>query len=224
MLRVENLTVTAGQPLLEGVTFSVGAGEYAVLMGPTGSGKTSLLETLCGLRPRGRGRIEIGGRDVSRAAVAERQIGYVSQAASLFPTMTVRENLSFPGMIRGVRAKQQREQADELAERLAVTHLLGRRAADLSGGEAQRVALGRALASKPILLLLDEPLSALDHAVHAEMVTLLKSVQQATGVTTLHVTHNRVEAQQVADRVFAIEGRCIGECAASPASGSEAAR
>lgn len=206
VIEIENLTTGAGQFRLAGVTFRVATGAYAVLMGATGSGKTTLLEAICGLRDVQSGAIRLGGRDITRWAPSTRRIGYVPQEGAVFPRMTVRENLAFGLRMAGRPRHERRERANELATLLGISPLLDRRATGLSGGEKQRVALGRALATRPAVLILDEPLSALDETTHAQMLTLLKDVRRQTPVTTLHVTHSRHEADSLADTRLVIEG------------------
>ncbi len=211
MIAVENLTVRAGSFALEGVSFALDTGQYGVLMGRTGSGKTTLLEAVCGLKPVQGGRVTLMGRDVTRLRPAERGVGYVPQDRALFPTMTVWEHLAFALEIRKWPADAVAERVGELADLLGIGHLLERRPHGLSGGEAQRVALGRALAAKPQVLLLDEPLSALDDETREEMCALLVSVRRHTGVTTLHITHNASEALRLADRLFRLRDGRIEE-------------
>jgi ABC-type sugar transport system ATPase subunit len=206
MIAVENLSIQAGTFLLEGVSFSIAAGEYAALMGKTGTGKTTLLEALCGLVPIRSGAILLGGGDVTRLRPAERGVGYVPQDRALFPTLTVREHLAFALHVRGWDGPAIAHRVEELSGLLGLTHLLGRKPQGLSGGESQRVALGRALAFRPSILLLDEPLSALDDETRSDMIALLRSVQKLTGVTTLHVTHSLSEARRLADRILVLDG------------------
>ena len=201
MIRVEDLKTFC----LEGVSLEIPGGHYGVLMGKTGSGKTTLLECLCGLRPIDGGSIYLAGEEVTTRKAAKRNIGYVPQDGALFPTMKVRENLSLSLEVRNWSPPKIDERVNELAELLSISHLLDRRPANLSGGEAQRVALGRALAFGPAILLLDEPLSALDDSTRDQMYELLKNVQHATQVTTLHVTHSTREAQRLADCKFVLE-------------------
>ncbi|MBI4578428.1 MAG: ABC transporter ATP-binding protein [Planctomycetes bacterium] len=211
MIAVKDLTIYAGAFALREITFEVPAGRYAVLMGKTGTGKTTLLEALCGLKPVSAGRIELNGRDVTQLKPAERNIGYVPQDAALFPTMTVRQHLAFSLMVRRWSRSAMDRRVGELAELLGISDLLERSPGGLSGGERQRVALGRALACHPPILCLDEPLGALDDDTRQGLYTLLESVQEATGVTTLHVTHHRDEAARLADLILVIENGGVRE-------------
>lgn len=205
MIEVIDLTVRQGAFALDRVSFTVPAGEYAVLMGKSGSGKTTTLEALAGLRPLASGTIRLAGRDVTRFHPAERSVGYVPQDGVLFDTMTVRDNLGFALAIRG---EDPARRVGELAEQLELTHLLDRRPQSLSGGERQRVALGRALAFRPPVLLLDEPLGALDDETRDHLIGHLLRLKDRREATVLHVTHNRSEAGRLADRVFRLnEGR-----------------
>jgi molybdate/tungstate transport system ATP-binding protein len=205
MIAIENLKVTAGSFALERITFHVDAGQHAVLMGKTASGKTTLLEAICGLRRVHQGSIRLLDRDVTHLKAAERGIGYVPQDRALFPAMTVGDNLAFALTVRRWERSRIKTRVAALADLLGLSHLLKRQPRALSGGEAQRVALGRALAFDPRVLLLDEPLSALDDDTRQEMCGLLTAIQRQTNVTILHVTHNRAEAIQVADRLFVLK-------------------
>jgi ABC-type sugar transport system ATPase subunit len=205
MIRLEDVSLRAGAFSVTGVSLEVPTGEYGVLMGQTGSGKTTLLEAICGLRRLHTGRITLAGRDVTRLSAAERGIGYVPQDRALFSTMTVRQQLAFALAIRKWRRADIEERVAELATRLGIQHLLNRGVANLSGGESQRIALGRALAHRPPVLLLDEPLSALDEETRSQMTDLLRSVQRETGVTVLHITHSPAEARRLAQQLFTFE-------------------
>ena len=202
MISIEDLCVSSGQFRIEGINLEVPTGAYGVLMGRTGCGKTTVLEAICGLKRPQRGAIRLMGRDVTRLKAAERGIGYVPQDRSLFQTMTVADNIGFAARIRHWPRDRIRQRVDELAELLGLTDLLTRMPAGLSGGEAQRVALGRALAAAPGMLCLDEPLSNLDYDTRLEMCDLLKTVQRRTGVTTIHVTHDRDQVRLLADTLF----------------------
>lgn len=206
MIVAEDLTIRAGDFVLESLSFAIPAGGYCVLMGRTGAGKTTLLETICGLKTATAGRLWLAGRDATWLGPAERDIGYVPQEGALFPTHTVREHLEFALQIRAWPGAAIAERVRELASLLHLTTLLERYPHQLSGGERQRTALGRALAFRPAILCLDEPLSALDDEVRAEMIGLLRQVREETGVTSLHVTHNRHEADRLADLVLHMEG------------------
>jgi molybdate/tungstate transport system ATP-binding protein len=205
MIRVGQLAVQAGTFRLGGISFEVPDGQYAVLMGKTGAGKTTLLEAICGLKPVAGGSIQLMGVDVTGFKPADRGIGYVPQDRALFQTMTVREHLAFGPVIRRWPRPDIEARVANLATLLGLERLLDRKPAGLSGGEAQRVALGRALAARPGILCLDEPLSALDDDTREEMYALLKSVQKQTGVTTLHVSHHQRDAERLADVVLLLK-------------------
>lgn len=205
MIRLENLSLRAGDFALEGIDLSVPTGGYAVLMGKTGCGKSTILEAVCGLKPVAAGRVFLMDRDVTQLKPAERGIGYVPQDGALFSTLTVRDHLAFALQIRGCGRAEIAERIGPLAEMLGIQHLLLRKPRGLSGGEAQRVSLGRALAFEPEVLCLDEPLSALDHDTRIEMCDLLLSVRRRVNVTVLHVTHDRNEAARLADCLFELE-------------------
>jgi ABC-type sugar transport system ATPase subunit len=205
MIELDNLSVAVGDFRLDGVSFAVPTGEYAVLMGPTGCGKTTLLETIAGLREATAGAIRLDEREVTKLRPGERGIGYVPQDAALFSTMTVREHLAFAPRLRGWTSDRIEGRVHEIANLLAIEPLLDRYPQGLSGGETRRVALGRALAAEPAVLLLDEPLTGLDETTCERMYAVLKDAQRATGVTLLHVTHSRDDARMLADRCFRME-------------------
>lgn len=208
MIELEKVSVRAGGFMISDVSLNVATNEFAVMMGKTGCGKTTLLESVCGLRTVVSGRIQLCGIEVTRLHPADREVGYVPQDLALFPTLTVREHLAFALQVRGETKMSIADRVRELAELLEISSLLDRRPQGLSGGEAQRVALGRALSFRPKILLLDEPMSALDEETRQSMYTLLRTVQRQTGVTALHVTHSRLEAQALADRLFLVsEGK-----------------
>lgn len=211
MIIVERLSVQAGAFTIEDLSLSVESGQYAVLMGRTGCGKTTLLETICGLKRVRSGRILLRNGDVTNLAPADRGVGYVPQDLALFPTHTVREHLAFALDLRRWKADDIGRRVEELTKLLGLDGLLHRTPQGLSGGESQRVALGRALSFRPSVLLLDEPLSALDEETRAGMYELLRSVQRQTGVTTLHVTHSQAEAKALADRLFQFEKGTLRE-------------
>jgi len=210
MIHVEQLHFSVGTFSLADVSLHVRPGEYFVLLGPSGSGKTLLLECLCGLNQINSGQIRIDGVDVTRLEPRRRGIGYLPQDYALFPHKTVRENIRFGLEHRGMEAASVRRRVDELMERVGVTDLADRLPQKLSGGEKQRVALARALAIEPQVLLLDEPVSALDEPTRDSLCRQLKQLQRSTQTTTVHVCHNFVEMLAVADRVAMVRnGRVL---------------
>lgn len=217
MIALRNVSITAGSFGLNDISFRVESGEYAVLMGKSGRGKTTLLEAICGLRVVQSGAVLIRERDVTGLRPGDRQIGYVPQDLALFPTMTVRQHLEFSLHLQRWKPVAVRQRVGELSDMLGIATLLSRGVHGLSGGESQRVALGRALASHPAVLLLDEPLSALDDETRSEMHQVLMRIQAATAVTVLHVTHNQEDARALASRVFLLDSGRISETA--PPSG-----
>jgi molybdate/tungstate transport system ATP-binding protein len=217
MIIVDGLWIEQGSFGLQDVSFSIPSGAYGVLMGPTGSGKTTLLEALCGLRPVLRGRIVLPIGVATGLRPSERGIGYVPQDGVLFPTLTVAEHLAFALHVRRWPQGRIDQRVRELAAMLSLERLLPRLPPGLSGGERQRVALGRALAFRPAVLCLDEPLSALDHALREQLYALLANVRSQTGVTVLHVTHCQDEADRLADiQLHLHEGRVICQRLSSP--------
>jgi len=210
MIELENIFARSGNFMLSNASLRIETGQYGVLMGRTGCGKTTLLETIAGLKPVNSGRIILSGRDVTHIRPAQRGIGYVPQDGALFPTMSIREHLSFALKIRREKQDMIHKRIAKLAELLNIESLLERSPLGLSGGERQRVALGRALSFRPGILLLDEPLSAVDEDTREEMYELLRRVQAETKVTALHVTHNSAEARDLGHRLFFIrDGKII---------------
>jgi ABC-type sugar transport system ATPase subunit len=194
VISVNGLSLRQGTFTLNNVSLTVPTGRYGVLMGKTGCGKTTILEAIAGLRPIRSGSITLDGREVTSLAPGARGVGYVPQDGALFPTMTVRQHLAFALMLRRWSERDMENRVEELADWLGVTPLLDRYPRGLSGGEAQRVALGRALSFRPKVLLLDEPLSSLDEETGDHLMPLLKSVGEDSPVTVLHITHSRREA------------------------------
>jgi ABC-type sugar transport system ATPase subunit len=209
MIEISGVTVEAGRFSLRQISFSVPSGRYGVLMGKTGCGKTTLLEAIIGLRRATAGSIRLNGREVARLKPALRGIGYVPQDGALFSTMTVRDHLAFALEIRHHAAREVNARVDEMADLLGIRPLLPRKPQGLSGGERQRVALGRALSFRPDVLLLDEPLSAVDEDTRKDMYDLLRRVQRETGVTALHVTHSMQEAEELADCIFELKDGAV---------------
>jgi molybdate/tungstate transport system ATP-binding protein len=202
MIELSHVSWNAGEFFLEGVSCVIPKDAYTVIMGPTGCGKTTVLELICGLRRPTAGRIYVDGGDVTDVPPGKRGIGYVPQDGALFPTMSVRDQIGFALKIRRGSPEEIARTVDRLAEELGISHLLDRKPPGLSGGEKQRVALGRALALNPQVLLLDEPLSALDEDMRDDMVDLLKRTRREHSLTALHITHSSREAEQLADHVF----------------------
>jgi putative spermidine/putrescine transport system ATP-binding protein len=201
-VRLENLqrrygTVTA----LDGLTLTLGPGELVALLGPSGCGKTTALRLVAGLEEADGGRVVIGGKDVTPLPVNRRNAGMVFQAYSLFPHMVAWENVAFGLQMRKVGAAERRRRALEMLDLVGLARYANRYANQLSGGQQQRVALARALAIQPQVLLLDEPLSALDAKVRSRLRDEIRRVQLEVGITTLFVTHDQEEALAIADRV-----------------------
>jgi len=201
VIRIEGLCFVIGNFALRHVTLHIRPGEYFVLLGKPGSGKTLLLECLTGLRRIAGGTITLAGRRVDHLEPAERGIGYVPQDYALFTTKTVRQNIEFGLRVRGFSLAQRQARVLELADLLGIHSLLDRPIHGLSGGERQRVALARALAVRPRILLLDEPVSALDDETRDGILAELRRIQRETGTTTLHICHDLDEMRAVADRV-----------------------
>lgn len=216
MIEADRLTVASGDFCLSEVSFQIGAGQYAVVRGPSGAGKTTLLETLCGLRPVASGQVRLNGVDVTDWPPGERGIGYVPQDVALFTTMSVRENLEYGLRVRGARRHEIDCRVEEVAALLSIDSLLDRGTQGLSGGEARRVAIGRAIAFRPPVLLLDEPLSGLDEAAREEVSTTLEAIRDDEAAL-LHVTHDDREVTRLATHVLSIrDGRLEAAAAASP--------
>ncbi len=193
---------------LDGVSLEVSQGEFFALLGPSGSGKTTCLRLVAGFDRPTRGKVLLDGEDVTAVPPFDRSVNTVFQDYALFPHMTVVDNVAYGPKVRGVAAAARRKQALEVLELVRLEALAGRSPAQLSGGQKQRVALARALVNHPKVLLLDEPLGALDLRLREEMQTELKSLQQRLGITFLYVTHDQGEALSMADRIAVFrEGR-----------------
>ena len=201
-IKVEGLTKKYGKvEVLNNVSFVAGDGELAVLLGPSGCGKTTLLRCVAGLESVDKGEIYIGDEMVNPLPPRERDLSMVFQGFSLFPTMDVRENIAFPLRVRGVATRTADERVNEVAKLLGIEQLLDKSPKEISGGEQQRVAIGRAIARKPNAFLMDEPLSSLDAPLRAQLRSELKRLQREIGITTLYVTHDQAEALALADKI-----------------------
>ncbi len=204
MLKVENLSKNMGEFKLNDVSFEAREGEYLVLLGASGVGKSVLLETIAGISLPDAGSVQLGGRDITYEKIQKRDIGIVFQNGALFPHLTVAENVSYGLKCRGEKSAEIKRIIEGLAEELGFSSLLGRNPVTLSGGESQRVALARALAVSPRCLLLDEPLSSLDSRARSEIRALLRRLKRRN-ITIIHVTHDYEEALSLADRVGIME-------------------
>lgn len=207
-LDVHKVCLIAGEFKVKNICFQVNDADYHVLMGPTGSGKSLLLSSICGLIKVNSGEISLGGNDITWLEPRFRNIGYVPQHSALFPNINVLKNIEFPLKVRGISIDSQLK--DKLIKSLQIEYLLNRSTVNLSGGERQKVALARALVSDPDLLILDEPVSALDEPTRRETCNLLKRVQQEFKTTTIHVCHSVDEAKIVANSIGVMaEGELI---------------
>lgn len=192
---------------LDDVTMTIPDGSFVVLLGPTGAGKTTTLRMVSGLDKPESGRISIGGRDMDGLAPAQRDVAMVFQQYSLYPHLTVRQNLEFPlkSPILKTPADEMKRQVSEVAEVLQISHKLDNKATDLSGGEMQRVSIGRALVRNPSVFLMDEPLSSLDAKLRSDLRIELKSIQANSGATLLYVTHDQIEAMTMATHIGVLD-------------------
>jgi multiple sugar transport system ATP-binding protein len=197
---------------LDGVSMTIPDGSFVVLLGPTGAGKTTTLRMVAGLDRPDAGALSIGGRDVAGLTPAQRDVAMVFQQYSLYPHLTVRQNLEFPLKSPILRTKQPQidRKVAEVAEILQISHKLDNKATALSGGEMQRVSIGRALVRDPSVYLMDEPLSSLDAKLRSDLRIELKSIQANSGATLLYVTHDQVEAMTMATHVGVLDrGRLV---------------
>jgi iron(III) transport system ATP-binding protein len=205
-LETRNVTKMYGQfTALSDISIGIKQGEFVSVLGPSGCGKTTLLRVIAGLEEQNSGSVWIGGRDVSREPVANRKLGIVFQSYALFPNINIIGNVQYGLNRRQFSAAQREARAMEMLELVGIQEQARKYPAQLSGGQQQRVALARALAPSPSLLLLDEPLSALDARVRVHLRTEIRRIQETLGITTLMVTHDQEEALTMADRVVVID-------------------
>ncbi|MES1150950.1 MAG: ABC transporter ATP-binding protein [Dongia sp.] len=197
---------------VDDVSLTIADGEFVVLLGPTGAGKTTTLRLVAGLEPVDGGKVQIGGRDVSGDAPAMRDVAFVFQQYSLYPHLSVYDNMAFPlrSPTRRVPEDEIKRAITEVARMLHIDHKLQNKATRLSGGEMQRVAIGRALVRRPSIYLMDEPLSSLDAKLRQELRLELKRIQRDLGATVLYVTHDQIEAMTMASRIGVLKaGRLV---------------
>ena len=204
---LENLVKTfgAGVTAVAGVSLDIQDGEFMIFVGPSGCGKTTTLNMICGLEQPTSGNVIIGDRVVTDLEPGERHLGMVFQNLALFPHMSVFENIAFGLRVRRVPSTDLNERVNRVAETFQITYLLGKKPAQCSGGEAQRVALARTTISNPDVLLLDEPLSSLDAKLRVEMRTELKRLHEQLRSTFVYVTHDQAEAMTMADRIAVMQ-------------------
>ena len=210
-VRLEGVSKRFGRTIaVEGIDLTVEDGGFVVLLGPTGAGKTTTLRLIAGLEAPDAGRVSIGGRDVTGETPAQRDVAMVFQQYSLYPHMTVRENLAFPLRSPILRTPEDAiaRRVGEVAEVLRISHKLENKATALSSGEMQRVSIGRALVREPAVFLMDEPLSSLDAKLRSDLRVELKRIHSDLAATLLYVTHDQVEAMTMASKIGVLdEGR-----------------
>jgi len=197
---------------VDDLNLRIADGEFVVLLGPTGAGKTTTLRLIAGLEKPDAGTVQIAGRDATRLEPAARDVAFVFQQYSLYPHLSVFDNLAFPlrSPARKLSAAEIRARVEEVARLVRIDHKLENRSTKLSGGEMQRVAIGRALVRQPSIFLMDEPLSSLDAKLRGELRLELKRIQTELGATVLYVTHDQIEAMTMADRIGILaEGRLV---------------
>ncbi|MEG1448805.1 MAG: ATP-binding cassette domain-containing protein [Oscillospiraceae bacterium] len=206
MLRIKNLCVDIGDFSLQNIDISLSKGEHLVLLGASGSGKTLLLETIAGRYSPSKGEIYINGENITSKSPEERGIGFVYQNHELFPHFSVFENIAFPLKLKKLPKKYVHQHTMEIIQSLKIEHIANRGVLELSGGEKQRVSIGRALASSPRLLFLDEPLSALDYVTKQRIKQTIKDICEKYNMTVIHVTHDISEALFFANKIGIVAG------------------
>lgn len=213
-LSLENIDKTFGQfTALDDVNLDVSEGEFITFLGPSGSGKTTTLMIIAGFEAATGGRVMVNGRDIAKLDPHERNVGIVFQNYALFPHRTALENVYFPLQMRGITRREGLARAEEMLQIVGLTGFGHRYPKEMSGGQQQRVALARALVFKPSLLLLDEPLGALDKNLREQMQIEIKRIQKSLGVTTIFVTHDQTEAMSMSDRIVVFDKGTIRQVA-----------
>ncbi len=206
MLRIESLSIDLGDFSVRDISLEIRTGEYFIILGPTGAGKTILLETIAGIHKPDAGRIFVDNQEITSQEPSERNIGIVYQDYMLFPHLTVEKNIAFGLRQRRTLPDEQQTIVREISNILNISHLLPRYPVTLSGGELQRVALARALVLKPSILLLDEPTNALDSRTREQMRRELSRIRNLTGTTIIHITHHFDDVYALADRIAIMQG------------------
>ncbi len=210
---IENIEKTFGSTtVLRKINLEIKDGEFFILLGPSGCGKTTLLRIVAGLWEQTGGRLLIGDRDVSLLSPRERNIAMVFQDYALYPHMSVEGNIAFPLKMAKMPSEEIRKRVSSVAELLRISPFLKKKPRDLSGGQRQRVAIGRALVRSPNVLLMDEPLSNLDAKLRTTMRFEIKRIQRETGLTTIYVTHDQVEAMTMGDRIAILNEGVVKQC------------
>jgi ABC-type Fe3+/spermidine/putrescine transport system ATPase subunit len=211
MIVIRNLKVSLGDFLLRNINLDIQPREYFIILGPSGAGKTVLLEAIAGLHPVLEGEVWIGGREITDLSPEKRGVAIVYQDQALFPHLSVEKNIAFGLKMRRRPKKEVTAKIDAISEIVGISHLLKRNPVTLSGGERQRVALARALVTEPKVLLLDEPLSALDPETREKMRKELREIYRKTELTVIHVTHDFEEAVALGHRVAVMNDGCIAQ-------------
>ncbi|MET0439710.1 MAG: ABC transporter ATP-binding protein [Devosia sp.] len=211
-LEVSNLVKSFGtNTVVKGVNFAFEKGEFISLLGPSGCGKTTILRMIAGFERPTSGAIRVDGEDLTHLKPNQRKLGMVFQAYALFPNLTVGENIAFGLKIAGMPAEQRRARVEEMLKLIGLPGFEKRYPYEMSGGQQQRVALARAIAPKPRLLLLDEPLSALDAKIRVSLREEIRAIQQDLGITTVFVTHDQEEAMSISDRIVVMNAGNIDQ-------------
>jgi putative spermidine/putrescine transport system ATP-binding protein len=208
-VRLNGIRRTYGDVVaIDRLDLDIAEGEFFTLLGPSGSGKTTTLRVIAGFEQPDEGNVELGGVDVTRVPPFERNVNTVFQDYALFPHMSVQENVEYGLRVKGMSRRERRSKAQEVLERVRLPSVAARKPVQLSGGQRQRVALARAIVNSPTVLLLDEPLGALDLKLRQEMQVFLKALQRDLGITFVYVTHDQEEALTMSDRMAVFnEGR-----------------